>query len=252
MKLSGVINEDNDLADHLEQIVGSLVAIDLSEVDRINPCGVRDWVNWIHALEAKGATMLFLECSPSIVAQINLVNNFTGSGHIKSLYLPYYCESCNEESTLLYEAKDLAPEQLPPVSRCNSCQHVMDFDDMPESYFAFLANSDRLLTDDTLTQRQRLAISKKSGRTTPPVFAIGSTPLPDIDELLQTSTREAARENAAAKSIPAESDISESAIALSTNMPSNREEPAKSNKTIRVVLPIVLLGAAVIAAYLLA
>jgi anti-anti-sigma regulatory factor len=189
VKLAGVINEDSDLAEHLEMIVGSLVAIDLSEVDRINSCGVRDWVNWISALEARGSKMLFLDCSPSIVAQINLVNNFTGSGRIKSLYLPYYCEDCNEEHSLLYEAEDLTSEQLPPVSRCNGCEKFMDFDDMPDAYFAFLSNPEQLLLSSTLTQAQLKALSMKSARAAKPVFPIGSTSLQDIDQLLEATTK---------------------------------------------------------------
>ena len=189
VKLAGAINEDNDLAEHLDRIAGSVVVVDLSDVERINSCGVRDWVNWIHALEAKGAEMFFLECSPSIVAQINLVNNFTGHGRIKSLYLPYYCESCNQEHSVLYEAEDLAtPEPLPPASRCSGCEKFMDFDDMPDAYFAFLADHDRLLLGDAPTDSQRFAVPKKSIRASAPVFAHGSTSLPDIDQMLETKT----------------------------------------------------------------
>ena len=52
------------------------------------------------------------ECSPAIVAQINLVNNFTGSGVVKSFYVPYFCSECDEEKSERsgdYECSGVAP-----------------------------------------------------------------------------------------------------------------------------------------------
>ncbi len=145
IKLSGVIDEDNELADLTDNIPGSTVVIELGEVERINSCGVRDWVNWLSALEARNAETVLVECSPAIVAQINLVNNFTGNGAVKSFYVPYFCPECDEEKVLLCEAGDMGPPpHEPPVCRCDGCDLVMDFDDMPDSYFAFLANQKRV------------------------------------------------------------------------------------------------------------
>ena len=81
--------------------------IDLGEIERINSCGVRDWVNWLSKLEVNGTRSVLVECSPAIVAQINLVNNFTGSGVVKSFYVPYFCPECDEEKVLLVDAGDM-------------------------------------------------------------------------------------------------------------------------------------------------
>ena len=149
VKLSGVIDEDNELADLTESIPGSMVVIELGEIERINSCGVRDWVNWLNALEAKGADIVLVECSPAIVAQINLVNNFTGNGSVKSFYVPYFCPECDEEKVLLSEASEMGPPpHEPPVCRCDGCDLVMDFDDMPDSYFAFLSNQKKVAKPD--------------------------------------------------------------------------------------------------------
>src|SRR6187399_2954712 len=102
VKLGGVIDEDNELSDLVDKIPSGTAVIDLGEIERINSCGVRDWVNWLSKLETNGTRSVLVECSPAIVAQINLVNNFTGSGVVKS------------------------------------------FDDMPDSYFAFLSNQRKL------------------------------------------------------------------------------------------------------------
>ncbi|MDY0001703.1 MAG: hypothetical protein RBU30_10440, partial [Polyangia bacterium] len=90
IKLSGVIDEDNELAALTERVGSGTTVIDLAEIERINSCGVRDWVNWLGKSEKKGADIIMVECSPAIVAQINLVNNFVGKGAVKSFYAPYF------------------------------------------------------------------------------------------------------------------------------------------------------------------
>ena len=151
IKLSGVIDEDNELADLVDKIPPGTAVIDLGEIERINSCGVRDWVNWLGKLEANNTKIVLVECSPAIVAQINLVNNFTGNGVVKSFYVPYFCPECDEEKVLLVEAADMGPPpHEPPTCRCDECDLVMDFDDMPDSYFAFLSNQRKLAEPDKI------------------------------------------------------------------------------------------------------
>ena len=145
VKLAGVIDEDNELGELTEKIPSGTSVIDLSEVERINSCGVRDWVNWLGRVEKNGARVVLVECSPAIVAQINLVNNFTGGGVVKSFFAPYFCPNCDREKVLLVEAAELgsAPHKA-PTCRCDECDGVMDFDDMEDSYFAFLSNAKKV------------------------------------------------------------------------------------------------------------
>src|SRR6476619_3802623 len=151
VKLGGVIDEDNELADLVDKIPTGTAVIDLGEIERINSCGVRDWVNWLSKLENNGTRSVLVECSPAIVAQINLVNNFTGNGVVKSFYVPYFCPECDEEKVLLVEATDMGPPpHEPPTCRCDECDLVMDFDDMPDSYFAFLSNQRKLVDGDKI------------------------------------------------------------------------------------------------------
>ncbi len=142
LRLSGVIDEDNELGTLSEKIGNGTVVINASEVERINSCGVRDWVNWLGRAEKSGARVVLTECSPPIVAQINLVNNFTGQGVVKSFYAPYFCPKCEIEKAFLIETRDMpmAPPFRAPSCRCDECDGPMDFDDMEASYFAFLAN----------------------------------------------------------------------------------------------------------------
>ena len=80
---------------------------DLGEVERINSCGVRDWVNWLSQIEANNVKVVLVECSPAIVAQINLVNNFTGSGAVDGYALNQF--SLSEHEGFLRIATTTAP-----------------------------------------------------------------------------------------------------------------------------------------------
>ena len=51
VKLSGVIDEDNELTTLTDKIPAGTAVIDLGEIERINSCGVRDWVNWLGKLQ---------------------------------------------------------------------------------------------------------------------------------------------------------------------------------------------------------
>jgi hypothetical protein len=199
VKLGGVIDEDNELGELVEKIPAGTAVIDLGEIERINSCGVRDWVNWLSKLEYNGTRSVLVECSPSIVAQINLVNNFTGNGVVKSFYVPYFCPECDEEKVLLVEATDMGPPpHEPPTCRCDECDLVMDFDDMPDSYFAFLSNQRKVPEPDKVNGAMRdlgrasepdpNRSSKVRSRASQPNLSSGSKPsVPSLPSIQRTS-----------------------------------------------------------------
>ncbi|MBI3180294.1 MAG: hypothetical protein HYZ27_11575 [Deltaproteobacteria bacterium] len=107
-------------------------------MNRLSSFGVRDWVHIMETLRKKVDRILFVECSPVTVAQLNMVTNFTGGGTVVSVQLPYYCEACHWDAEVTYPlpGKAVQAAQLPQMA-CKRCQRPMKFDDMPESYFAF-------------------------------------------------------------------------------------------------------------------
>src|SRR5579862_3244859 len=150
LKLTGIIDEDNDLAGLESKLASGTVVIEMSEVDRINSCGVRDWVNWLGRVEKNGVRSVLVDCAPAIVSQINLVHNFTGNGVVKSFYAPYFCPRCKREKLLLLQTRDMVvggPPFIAPTCRCDECDGPMEFDDMEESYFAFLSNAKKVPPD---------------------------------------------------------------------------------------------------------
>ncbi len=151
VKLSGIVDEDNELAPLARRIHGQMVAIDLSAIQDINNCGVRDWVKWREELQSKGMEVVLLECSSAIVLKLNSVSNFNSGGYIKSFYVPYYCQACEMEKAMLVEMDELRGEGpvKPPTCRCDECDSIMAFDDLEESYFGFIKVARQAVLDDT-------------------------------------------------------------------------------------------------------
>lgn len=166
VKLAGFIDEHNRLKTLVDQITAATAMIDLGGVERINSTGVRDWVNWIAALEANGTRPVLVRCSPAIVAQINLVKNFTGNAAVKSFQVPYRCRECDEEKTLVVETSEMtSPDAAPPACECTGCGHAMEVDEMPEAYFAFLSSPAARAGEDILARGSRASMTKVRTRT---------------------------------------------------------------------------------------
>jgi anti-anti-sigma regulatory factor len=140
LRIQGVIDEDNRLEALARDIRTGVLVIDLSDVERINSCGVRDWVNWVAALEKAQVQTHLICCSSAIVAQLNLVGNFVGHASIRSVTAPYYCDSCDFEHTEKLNLEDLvkAPKTQAPGRNCPQCQQPMSFDDIEDSFFGFV------------------------------------------------------------------------------------------------------------------
>ncbi len=170
VKLSGFLDEGNKLKRLVEQIPAGTAMIDLAGVERINSNGIRDWVNWIAALEANGTRPVLVSCSPAIVAQINLVKNFTGNGAVKSFQVPYHCRECDEDKVIVVETSEMSsPTAAPPPCPCESCGHDMDVDEMPESYFAFLGTVQlEELARGSLSSVAKARVKTRERRASPP------------------------------------------------------------------------------------
>ncbi len=136
--VSGTIDE-TATANSFAAPESDVVLYDLGGVKRITSYGVLLWVKALRELSAKyyGLT----RCRPSIVRQLNMVTGFAGRGEVLSIYLPYFCKACNHEFERLLDLcahYAVAQAQSPPVESCPLCQGDAEFDDAPESYFAFL------------------------------------------------------------------------------------------------------------------
>jgi len=152
VKISGVIDEDNDLVALAPRIRGEMVVIDLASVHDVNNCGVRDWVKWRELVQGRGISVVLVECSSAVVAKLNSVSNFLEGGFIKSFYVPYYCAACETEKAMLVDMDELRGEGAvkAPTCRCDACDGIMAFDDLEESYFAFVQGARKAIPAEPL------------------------------------------------------------------------------------------------------
>jgi len=140
----GDINEDAEV--HLNGITDSLgpkVTFNLRGVSSVNSCGVRAWINFMREVE-KDRDVIFEECTPEIVSQINMIPSFKASAKIKSVYAGYACDSCDNQQWKLFEegrnlpaSADSEIEEL----KCPKCGEVMEMDELEDEFFGWLEAS---------------------------------------------------------------------------------------------------------------
>jgi anti-anti-sigma regulatory factor len=138
LALKGNIDERSDFSEILALQAKSLV-IDLSEVERINSIGVRQWMQFVSAL---GPTQVqFERCSVPIVQQLNTIAKFRGQGIVASVFAPYYCIKCEHNHSRLIELSGDIPE-LEAAMQCPQCGGTLEFDDIAQTYLGFAGENE--------------------------------------------------------------------------------------------------------------
>jgi len=115
--------------------------IDVSGITRMTSFGVRQWLKAMDALPKAITDLYLIGCPTFFVDQLNMVLNFGGSGKVLTVVAPYTCPSCGVESGEIIdvhtERANLAQGGLPD-KECARCSGKLEFDETPESYFAFV------------------------------------------------------------------------------------------------------------------
>jgi len=133
----GAVDEDVNFAPLVTELNNRpQILFDLSGIERINSCGVREWVNFVRSLPRE-ARIEMENCTPVVVSQLNMISNFAGAATVKSVFAPFVCQSCGNESNVLLQVEKGTPVNLGEV-RCEKCKSLMEFDDIEDSYFAFV------------------------------------------------------------------------------------------------------------------
>lgn len=137
----GPINEDSEV--HLPPLLATLgpkVIVNFRQVENVNSCGVRAWITFMRDLE-RGRQIIFEECTPEIVSQINMIPNFKGKANVQSVYGSYTCNSCGNHQFHLFTRG----QNLPATSgdgiedvKCTKCSGKCELDELEEEYFAWL------------------------------------------------------------------------------------------------------------------
>jgi anti-anti-sigma regulatory factor len=141
VELSGVLDQGNTLARVLPATQRRRVLVELSGLVRISSYGVRDWTRWLTGLEERGNELFLLRVSPPMVSQANLVQGILGrAAKVLSFLTPFYCPQCSSDQVVRLEPEQVEPAAEPPPANCPQCGAPMEFDDLPDRYFAFVAD----------------------------------------------------------------------------------------------------------------
>jgi len=134
--LRGDFTEATRFDELLPAMVGRIV-FDMAQVTYMNSLGVRAWCEFLRKARIQGYE--FHACSVPFILQASMVRDVIGRGTVTSFFAPFHCISCDhQEERLLQSAAILAASFEPPIFKCPSCGGALEFDDLPERYFAFL------------------------------------------------------------------------------------------------------------------
>ncbi len=136
--LAGPIDEHTEqtLGEALKGIKTLALTLDLAEVDYINSPGVRGWILAMR-LCPPGVKPRFERCSIVFMDYRSLVPRMTQGGEIASVLVPYRCDACNKDESLLFAVKDLKKDQTPSAV-CKKCGAAMACD-ASDGFFDFMA-----------------------------------------------------------------------------------------------------------------
>lgn len=137
----GPINEDSEL--HLAPLVsrlGKQVIFNFKDVSYVNSCGVRAWINFLRDAE-QDRKVIFEECTPEIVSQINMIPNFKSTATVKSVYASYGCDDCGHTAWVLFEEGSNLPDSSDceaPEKSCDKCGADMEMEELEDEFFSWL------------------------------------------------------------------------------------------------------------------
>lgn len=134
--IDGIIDESSDFSE-LVGLDGS-IEISVKGIRRINSFGARAWMDAIREA-TNTANISFVEASPPVIDQLNMIQGFLGHAPLRSFFAPMICENCEAEQMHLFDVRACKDRDghLTPV-QCEECGSRMTIDDLEEQYTLFL------------------------------------------------------------------------------------------------------------------
>ena len=139
------------------------LVLDLDGVQRVTSAGVRGWLSSKVELERASAVWL-ARVPPCVVAQLNAVAGFAGKAAVVSLYLPYLCSACGEESRVLLDLRQNWDVVLsrPGQAPCPKCGTPADLDEDPGVYLGCVARAPRPVISAVAARLLREDVGRES------------------------------------------------------------------------------------------
>ncbi len=137
--VKGSIDEKSDLS-KLTRCEDPEITINLKGVNRIGSYGIKNWILMLAKLQGK--KIIYQECSPAFVEQMNLIVKMIEGVEVESFLLPFICHPCQKEVSYLVSFSAAQDEKfmenLDHIFTCEICKEHMEFNDWPEEYFGFM------------------------------------------------------------------------------------------------------------------
>lgn len=114
------------------------IIIDLSLLKSINSVGIK---NWIIMLENLGEKKVLLRNTPFFfVDQLLMIQELKGHSTIESLELPFFCDNCDKEQLMVFQAEEISKNGFPTNLKCpnDDCDEALDFDEDEDSIIDIL------------------------------------------------------------------------------------------------------------------
>ena len=99
------------------------VYINLKGLDRINSCGVREWLHLVNT-RPNGTQLYYQQASAVFAAQAEQIANFLGSGQLVSFFALLSCDYCSLDNEHLFNMEQLRSEGY-TAERCIECGRDM-------------------------------------------------------------------------------------------------------------------------------
>lgn len=140
--LSGAIDDLADFNPILRTDTHNVI-LDFEKIQEVNSYGVKIWSQFLNSLKNK--QVIYRNCHPPIINQMNIVLNLRRNVTVESFYLPFECTSCLIEKEVLVKhdrsiGNDIETFLNAKVRNvnCSRCAGLMDFMEDEDYYFRFL------------------------------------------------------------------------------------------------------------------
>ena len=129
--------------------VVNLVSVDLDKTYFINSTAIRAWIIWVRDCqkESPDIKFVFKNVRPIFIStQALSLNLIPENSWVESVYLPYFCESCDKNIIVWFSLDEILTPNPSKKSvaefiakkKCDSCQQDVEIDALPDPIADFI------------------------------------------------------------------------------------------------------------------
>lgn len=146
--IKGQFGEDAKIPNDLDLPGIKELHVNFAGTNFINSSGIKTWIRLVDQMEQNPSlTVVFKNCPQMVINQVNLIEGFLPkNGTIESVYLPIYCNKCDNVFDVPIEIEQLdfqlysALDRVKP-NNCEeypACKSHMEIDVVTKDYFRFI------------------------------------------------------------------------------------------------------------------